>query len=152
MTGFDIRAAGSTELTRLLTLAAAFYLEDGFATPVSQLRDNLAFLLHSHAARVAVAGRQHDIVGFAITTLSFGLEYGAIAELEDLFVAPASRGSGVATALIDDSCDWARSRGCQALEVVVVPKANNVAHLVSYYAKRNFADQGRKVLTRDLTR
>lgn len=66
MSGVDIRAARPTDLARVLNLATAFYLEDGFTTPVSELRDNLAVLLHTDTARVAVAGRQDDIVGFAI--------------------------------------------------------------------------------------
>jgi GNAT superfamily N-acetyltransferase len=120
-------------------------------TSVSELRDNLAVLLHTDSARVAVAGRCNDIVGFAITTLSFGLEQGTIAELEDLFVEPAHRRTGVATALIDDSVEWARSRGCRTLELVIAPNGNNAAHLFDYYDKRNFTDQGRRLLTRDLT-
>jgi hypothetical protein len=64
MSDVDIRAARPTDLTRVLHLASAFYIEDGFATPVSELRDNLVVLLHTGTARVAVASRQHDIVGF----------------------------------------------------------------------------------------
>ncbi|WP_197508766.1 DUF417 family protein [Mycobacterium sp. 1081908.1] len=133
-----------------MDLATAFYLEDGFNTPVSELRDNLAVLIRTRAARVAIAGRQHAIVGFAITTLSFGLEQGAVAELEDLFVERDHRQAGVATALIDDSAEWARSRGCRTLEVVVAPNGNNVADLFGYYAHRRFIDEGRRLLARSL--
>ena len=151
MSGVDIRAAGPTDLARVLHLATAFYIEDGFATPVSELRDNLVVLLHTGTARVAVASRQHEVVGFAITTLGFGLEQGTIAELEDLFVEPAHRRTGVAAALIDDSADWARSRGCRTLELVIAPNGANVAHLYCYYAHQNFTDEGRRLLTRNLT-
>jgi hypothetical protein len=58
MSDVDIRAARPTDLTRVLHLASAFYIEDGFATPVSELRDNLVVLLHTGTARVAVASRQ----------------------------------------------------------------------------------------------
>jgi GNAT superfamily N-acetyltransferase len=150
MSGVDIRAARPTDLARVLNMATAFYIEDGFATPVSELRNNLAMLLHTDTARVAIAARQDDIVGFAITTLSFGLEQGAIAELEDLFVEPAHRRTGVGGALIDDSAGWAESRGCRTLELVIAPNGNNVAHLFCYYVRRNFTDEGRRLLSRNL--
>jgi GNAT superfamily N-acetyltransferase len=150
MSGVDIRTARRTDLARVLDLATAFYIEGGFNTPASELRDNLAALLSARTARVAVAGRQRDIVGFAITTLGFGLEQGAVAELEDLFVEPAHRKAGVATALIDDSAEWARSRGCRTLEVVIAPSGDDVAHLFDYYAHRNFTDGGRRLLARNL--
>jgi aminoglycoside 6'-N-acetyltransferase I len=151
MSGVDIRAARPTDLARVLNMATAFYIEDGFATPVSELRNNLAVLLHTDTARVAIAARHGHIVGFAITTLSFGLEQGAIAELEDLFVEPAHRRTGVGGALIDDSAGWAESRGCRTLELVIAPNGNNIAHLFCYYARRNFTEEGRRLLSRNLT-
>jgi GNAT superfamily N-acetyltransferase len=150
MSGVDIRTARRTDLARVLDMATAFYIDGGFNTPVSELRDNLAVLLAARTARVAVAGRQRDIIGFAITTLCFGLEQGAVAELEDLFVEPAHRRAGVATALIDDSVEWARSRGCRTLEVVIAPDGDHDVRLFGYYAHRNFTDEGRRLLARNL--
>jgi GNAT superfamily N-acetyltransferase len=153
VTGHGVRDARLGELSTLLDLAAAFYAEDGFTTPVWQLRENLLVLLDSDSARVAVVcGHENEIVGFAITTLSFGLEYGRLAELEDLFVVPAHRRAGIGRALIDDSADWARSRGCRALELVVAPNGANVDHLFNYYAHQGFTSEGRQILSRDLAR
>ncbi len=151
MTGHEVREARLGELSTLLDLAAGFYVKGGFSTPISQLRENLLLILDSDSARVAV-GCSHDdeIVGFAITTLSFGLEYGWLAELEDLFVLPAHRRSGVGSALIDDSAHWARSRGCRTLELVVAPNGTNVDHLFNYYARQGFTSAGRQILSRDL--
>jgi aminoglycoside 6'-N-acetyltransferase I len=147
----QVRQAHPGELPTLLDLASAFYTEDGFTTPVWQLRENLLVLLDSDSARVAVVcGPDDEIVGFAITTLSFGLEQGRIAELEDLFVRPAHRRSGIAGALIDDSAAWARARGSRALELVVAPTGIDVAQLFGYYARRGFTDEGRRLLSRNL--
>ena len=152
MTGHEVREARLGELSTLLDLAAAFYVEGGFSTPVSQLRENLLLLLDSDSARVAVGcGHDDEIEGFAITTLSFGLEYGWLAELEDLFVLPAHRRSGIGSALIDDSAHWARSRGCRTLELVVAPNGANVDHLFNYYARQGFTSEGRQILSRDLS-
>jgi|AmaraimetFIIA100_FD_contig_71_1739958_length_635_multi_3_in_0_out_0_1 aminoglycoside 6'-N-acetyltransferase I len=151
MTAQHVRPARRAELPAVFDLATAFYIEDGFTTPASQLRENLVVLLDSDSARVAVAcGDDDEIVGFAITTLSFGLEYGLSAELEDLFVDPAHRRSGIGSALIDDSADWARSRGCRVLELVVAPNGANVDHLFNYYAHQGFTSEGRQILSRDL--
>lgn len=153
MSGHGVRQARPAELQTVLDLATAFYIEDGFTTPVWRLRENLLVLLDSDSARVAVAcGRDDEIVGFAITTLSFGLEYGRIAELEDLFVLPAHRHRGIGTVLTDDGAEWARSRGCHALELVVAPNGNDVGHLIDYYARRGFTDGGRRLLSRELAR
>jgi GNAT superfamily N-acetyltransferase len=146
-----VRRARPSELPTLLDLATAFYAEGGFTTPVSELRDNLFVLLDSKNARVAIAcGPDDEIAGFAITTLSFGLEDGCVAELEDLFVRPTNRRSGIAGALIDDSAEWAASHGCRTLELVVASNGNDVAHLLGYYARRGFVDEGRRLLSRSL--
>jgi GNAT superfamily N-acetyltransferase len=152
MTAQHVRQAGRAELSAVLDLATAFYIEDGFSTPASQLRENLGVLLDSDSARVAVAcgGDENEIMGFAITTLSFGLEHGWLAELEDLFVVSAHRRGGIGSALIDDSADWARSRGCRSLELVVAPNGSNVDHLFNYYAHQGFTNEGRRILSRNL--
>ena len=153
MSAHKVRRGRPAELMTVLDLATAIYAEDGFTTPVSELRDNLVVLLDSENARVAVAcGPNDEIVGFAITTLSFGLEDGCVAELEDLYVRPTNRRSGIAGALIDDSAKWAASRGCRRLELVVAPNGNDVAHLFGFYARQGFVDEGRRLLGRSLVR
>jgi GNAT superfamily N-acetyltransferase len=151
MTAQHVRQARPAELTAVLALATAFYLENGFSAPASQLRENLLVLLDSDSARVAVACDGDEIIGFAITTLSFGLEFGLSAELEDLFVDPAHRRSGIGGALINDSAEWARSRGCRVLELVVAPNGANVDYLFNYYAHQGFTSEGRQILSRDLS-
>jgi GNAT superfamily N-acetyltransferase len=147
----NIRAAQPTDSAGVVTLATAFYREGGFTTPVFELHDNLTVLLRAETARVAVAGRRDEIVGFAITTLGFGLEQGAVAELEDLFVEPAHRRTGAGRALIDDSAAWAQSHGCRTLELVIAPNGTNADHLFGYYSHHNFTDEGRRLLSRNLT-
>lgn len=150
-TASQVRQADPTTLPTLLELAVAFYAEGGFSTPISKLQKNLSVLLYSDDARIAIAGARGDTVGFAITTLGFGLEYGHVAEIEDLYVRPTHRRRGTATALVEDSAEWARSRGCSALEVVVAPNGNDVAGLLDFYARRGFTDESRKLLKRDLS-
>jgi aminoglycoside 6'-N-acetyltransferase I len=149
-----IRRAVRADLERVLDLALAFYAEDGFTSPAAALRTNLDRLADSPAARVAV----HElgsggIDAFAITTTSFGLENGLIAELEDLYVDPSSRRAGVAERLIEDSAQWAQELGCGVLELTIAPNdlpASAVAQLLEYYRARGFVDVGRRLIHRNL--
>ena len=151
MTAQHVRQARRVELPAVLGLATAFYIEDGFATPVSQLRENLLVLLASDDARVAVVcGADDNIVGFAITTLSFGLEQGHVAELEDLYVHPAHRRTGIAGALIGDSVTWAQTQGCRVLELVIASHGDEGADLVSFYVRHGFSNEVRQLLSRDI--
>lgn len=98
-----LRTAGPADLAAVLPLAVAFYAEDGFDTGEHALRSNLSVLLASPAARVTVVQSATQLLGFAVTTTSFGLENGLIAELEDLFVVPMARRRGLGDRLIADS-------------------------------------------------
>ncbi len=85
-----------------------------------------------------------------MTTTSFGLENGLIAELEDLYVAPEFRRGGVGSLLVADAATWASDRGCTQLEVVIAPNGRDVEHLHRYYAALGFADDGRRIRSRNL--
>ncbi|MCP2347843.1 GNAT family N-acetyltransferase [Nonomuraea roseoviolacea] len=145
-----IRAALPGDLPALLAMAVDFYAEDGFTTSREDLRANLAHLVASPAARVAVSEEEGRAVAFAITTTSFGLESGPLAELEDLYVVPDARRRGEAERLIEDSLRWAAARGCTAVEIVVAPNGHDVSHLLAYYGRRGFRDEGRRLLTHPL--
>ncbi|MET9244141.1 GNAT family N-acetyltransferase [Nonomuraea sp. NPDC051941] len=148
----SIRTAREADLPALLALAVAFYEEDGFTTPEGDLGANLTTLVTSPAARVAVSEEHGRIIAFAITTTSFGLESGLIAELEDLYVAPEARRRGEANGLIEDSRSWAAELGCSLLEIVIAPNGNDVSHLFDFYGKRGFQDEGRRLLSQPLSR
>lgn len=143
----DIRTAAPHDLGAILDLAVAFYTEDGFTTPRERLALHLRKLLTSDAARVAVIEEHDAVVAFAVSTSSYGLENGLIAELEDLYVTPAARRRGLAQALIDDSARWAWEIGAAHLEIVIAPNGLDVGHLYRYYRARGFRDEGRRMLT-----
>lgn len=150
MVCMPIRTAAPEDLPALLALAVDFYEEDGFATSAADLRSNLATLIASPTARVAVSEADGRVVAFAITTTTFGLESGLIAELEDLYVAPDARRRGEAHRLIEDSLRWSAGRGCGRLEIVIAPNGQDVSHLFDFYRKRGFRDEGRRLLSQPL--
>jgi aminoglycoside 6'-N-acetyltransferase I len=110
----------------------------------------LAVLHRSSAARVAVVDVAGAVSGFAVTTTSFGLEHGLIAELEDLYVAPAMRHKGIAALLVADSAAWAAGLGAAVLDVVVAPHGRDTTRLLDYYAGLGFTDDGRRLLSMPL--
>jgi aminoglycoside 6'-N-acetyltransferase I len=146
-----LRTARAGDHGAILELAVAFYAEDGFTTPRSLLAKHLTHLLVSDAAHAAVIEEDGEIVAFGISTSSYGLESGLIAELEDLYVAPAARRRGLAGELIEDAARWATGIGAALLEIVIAPNGADVSHLFEIYQGRGFVDDGRRVLARDLS-
>lgn len=147
----ELRVARRADLSGLRRLAEDFYREDGFGTEPDVLATNLAHLIDFDATLVAVIEEADGALGgFAVTTTSFGLENGLVAELEDLYVVPHRRRQGLATRLIEHSAAWAHGRGCRKLAVVIAPNGLDVRHLHRYYEARSFVDEGRTLRTRTL--
>jgi aminoglycoside 6'-N-acetyltransferase I len=147
-----LRVAEAADREAILSLAVDFYAEDGFTTPRARLAEHLSHLLVSAAAHAAVIESDGEVVAFAISTSSYGLENGLIAELEDLYVAPGFRRRGLAGELIEDSAGWAAAIGAAHLEIVIAPNGQDVSHLFEIYRGRGFADEGRRILSRTTTR
>jgi aminoglycoside 6'-N-acetyltransferase I len=151
MTAF-LRDGAPADADELLALTLAFYRESGFRTSAEQLADHWQVLLRSPAAHTTVAATAAgSVVAFAVTTTSYGLENGLIAELEDLFVLPAYRRQRLGTALVEVSHAWAESVGAAHLEVVVAPQGHDVSRLLRWYAHLGFVDEGRRLLARPLS-
>jgi aminoglycoside 6'-N-acetyltransferase I len=146
----DIRIAAPADVPVLLPLARAFYDEDGFTTTDAELERNFGVLLQADNAHIVLATHDGAVAGFALTTTAFVLESGLVAELQDLYVIPDARGSGVGAALIEESAHWARSQAATQLEVVIAPNGQDVDHLFQYYRSRGFVDEGRRLLAREL--
>ncbi len=147
----ELRPATPDDAGVLVGLARAFYDEDGFTTTDAELSRNFGVLLRADNAHLALAVVDGASGGFALTTTSFVLESGLVAELQDLYVAPEARARGVGTALIEDAARWARSLSAALLEVVIAPNGHDVAHLLDYYRARGFVDEGRRLLARALS-
>jgi ribosomal protein S18 acetylase RimI-like enzyme len=146
----SVTEAVAADLDAIAWLAERFYREEGFDTTTDELRANAAALIGSPTALVLVARTDGAPVGFAITTTSFGLEHGLIAELEDLYVLPEARRRGAARRLIDRSRTWAEAAGCAELEVVIDPAGDARHGLRDFYTALGFEDLGRRLLSQPL--
>jgi predicted GNAT family acetyltransferase len=81
--------------------------------------------------RTYVAEEDGSVVGFATWAQAAGAT-----ELEDLFVDPAWRRRGIATALVSCIAEVLRARGVQFLEVTANP------HAQGFYSAAGFTDCG----------
>lgn len=146
----EVRRAGPADFDALLPLFQRFYREEGFEGAVESVAANLRLLLTRDDNAAFVARVDGRAVGAAALSSAFGLEVGLYAELEDLFVDPAWRGRGVASALVEAGAEWARARGCDDLEIVLTPHAQAKDDLAPWYKARGFVDTGRVIYERAL--
>jgi aminoglycoside 6'-N-acetyltransferase I len=146
------RQATTADFDVTLPLLVRFFAEEGFQTPPRQIREQLGELLDNPESAVFVAWLDGQAVGVATVTTSRGIEFGLSAEMEDLYVLPEARGSGVGGTLIQAVEDWCRAQGCSVVYVVVTPEGQAAHHLVEYYCARGFEESGRTILLNYLKR
>jgi len=147
-----IREAGadSDSFEAALCLLERFFCEEGFSTRTQEMRASLHNMITASDSAVFLAWRGTEPVGVATVTTSVGVEYGRSAELEDLYVLPAERGKGVASALIEAVCAWCREMGVSAVLVTVTPEGEEEHKLLGYYQRRGFLNTRRLILERTL--
>ncbi|WP_193370888.1 GNAT family N-acetyltransferase [Pelagibius marinus] len=148
--GLEVRLAEPADFDDLLVLFQRFYREEGFGAAVDGVATNLRRILSRDDTDALVARIDGVAVGAAAMSSAFGLEVGLYAELEDLFVDPAWRCRGVASALVEAAVAWAKARGCSDLEIVLTPHAQAKDDLAPWYKARGFVDTGRIIYERAL--
>ena len=135
-------------------LLRRYFAEEGLAVPPSRQRAGLDAFLDDRRCAVFFADRE-DVadapVGIVTVSWKTTVEHLKVAEIGDLYVVPAARGAGVATARVEAAADWARAQGCTALSAAVGPDGE-LSHGVSgFFTKRGFTDEYRKLLARELS-
>lgn len=129
-----------------LELVTRFFREEGFDTPAEALHENLLAMLSSPTSAVFIAWRDTKSVGIATVTTSVGLEYGLSAEMEDLYVLPSERSTGIARALLEVVITWCRDKGVSAILVTVTPEGDKKHNLLDFYQRQGFVNHGRFLL------
>ena len=138
-----IRRAAAADIDPLVLLYAAFFYEDGIAMGEANIRENLMLMLEDSRACILVAESGDEIVGLSSGSLTFGVEFGCAAELENLYITPRHRGRGLARRLAQAVLDWAHLEGASEIVLVITPEAEAEQSLTGFYEKLGFADSRR---------
>ncbi len=146
----EIRRVEPEDHESAARLLQQFFAEEGFATPPDLIRPRLDLMLADKANAAFLAWDGDRAVGVATVTTSRGIELGRSAEMDDLYVRPEARGSGIATRLIAAVRAWCQEHDVSVLSIVVTPEAQEAHDLVAFYRKQGFDDTGRKLLSTQL--
>jgi GNAT superfamily N-acetyltransferase len=114
---FDVFAATQADVPQLLPLMRAYCDFYGVDPPGDGIEAMARALIGGEG--VVFAARRGDgaLTGFATLALKWSMLRGArVGILDDLFVDPAARGTGLADRLIEACADWARARDAVALD------------------------------------
>lgn len=144
-----LRPAVPADSRHILDLWARYYGEEGYDFDRGAAEDALAQLLgNEDFGRLWVADHEGDIVGYAVVTFGFSLEYGgADAFVDDIYILAEHRNQGLAgqaLQLIEEACI---TRGVRALHLEVERHKDTPLGL---YRRRGFRDHDRFLLTKDL--
>ncbi len=141
-----MRKASTDDVQRLVALMAEFYAEAGY--PVNHRRASEAFTALLADDRLGYAWfiqADSQDVGYVVVTLGYSMEYGGLdAVVDDLFVQPAYRGAGLATAALAEVREFCADRGVRAMHLEVA-RDNMPAQAV--YRRVGFASTDRQLLT-----
>lgn len=92
------------------------------------------------------ADAEGPIVGYAVLTLGFSLEYGGRdGFLDEIYVAPEARGQGIGSAALKFVMAEAEKLGIKALHLEVMPGNDRALEL---YRRHGFADTRRHLLNK----
>jgi GNAT superfamily N-acetyltransferase len=145
-----IQEAGPDSFGAALSLLERFFSEEGFSTPAHEMGEPLRAMMADPGSNVFLAWRGDQAVGVATVTTSVAIEYGRSADLDDLYVLPAARGSGVGRALVEAVSAWSKDQGASILLVTASPEGQLEHGLLDYYRRRGFTNTGRLILERAL--
>ncbi|AWI08648.1 GNAT family N-acetyltransferase [Ereboglobus luteus] len=142
--------AGADDEGALFELIEAFYMEDQIELRPGPVRTALrallrepqlgrVFLLKNSSAPGSAPG------GYVVVVFWHSLEFGGrVALLDELYLAPAARGRGLAPRTLDMVGDWARREGAVAVRLEV---NHHNKRAMEIYLKAGFKDDKRDILT-----
>ena len=146
----EFQRASAGDIPTLLALMREFYAHEELAFDEAVARQALLGLLQNEAyGRAFLIFRQGELVGYAVLTLGYSLEFGGVdALVDELYLREAARGQGLGRAALAFLADACRALGVQAVHLVVEHK-NTRAHAV--YQRFGFQDEPRHLMTKWLT-
>lgn len=146
-----VRRAGVADVSSLIELMRDFYAESGYPLDGRWAGSAFARLIGEPGLGcVWVAGQEQPPVGYAVLTLRYTMEHGALSGyVDDLFVRPECRRRGVARALLSELIAECKGRGCKAVYVEVGEQNAPAMRLYRQLGLEPFED-GRVLLGGDI--
>lgn len=145
-----IREASLDDLERLLPLVEEFYAGPEYATPQSALRGHLERVLKDERSAVFIAEDGESAIGFVAAILSIGLEFGVMADVEDLFVLPGQRGKRVGSRLMVEVMEWCKGQGADEVFLVIAQQGEPARQLERLHLRLGFEPSRRRLMYRPL--
>ncbi|MFM7708293.1 MAG: N-acetyltransferase family protein [Gammaproteobacteria bacterium] len=130
-----IRRAVPDDIPRLLPLVADYWRFEGIAGfEAKRVTHSLEQLLSTETSGAGWIA--DDDAGYLLVTRGFSLEYGGpIAAIDEFFVRPQRRGTGLGAALLTAAEEACRAAGCVRLELEL-GRGNDAAR--GFYARHGF--------------
>lgn len=147
----QIRAAVATDIPSLLSLIRRYWEFEGIdGYEPLRIEPLLVRLLgNSEVGAVWVAESHGTLVGYLVAVLVLSLEHGGwMAEIDEFFVSPTSRGGGTGSRLLEAAEAALTRRGCVRLQLQL-GTLNETAR--AFYRRRGFgARAGYELLDKEL--
>jgi ribosomal protein S18 acetylase RimI-like enzyme len=117
----EVRLATRADIPQLVELMREFYAESSFPLDREWARRAFAGLIEEPSrGAVWIIESQGAPVGHAVLSVRFAMEFGGLSGyIDDLFVRPAHRRKGAASAGLDALIAECRRRGCRSIHVEV---------------------------------
>jgi GNAT superfamily N-acetyltransferase len=134
-----VSVATEAQLPALCALLGELFAQETEFQPDAdaQYRGLARIIGHPEAGTILVALQDDTVVGMVNLLYTTSTALGApVAMLEDMIVAPAARGRGVGTMLLQSAFHAARAKGCRRI-TLLTDGVNGAAQ--RFYARHGFA-------------
>jgi ribosomal protein S18 acetylase RimI-like enzyme len=150
MSGASFRPATEKDVGMLLGLMRALYDEDGSTRLRAEAAERAlrGLLLEPDRGLVRVIEQDGEAAGYVVLTWGYSLEFhGRDAFIDELYVAPPYRGTGLGRQAIEWVEEACRVHGAGAVHLEVEID-NERAHAL--YRRSGFAERGLRLMTKRL--
>ena len=133
------------DVRTLVELMTEFYAESSYVLDRARAAAAFTALLSDpRLGRVWLIEQTAAVVGYVVVTFVYGMEYGGLmAFVDDFFVRPAFRNSGLGTAALAEARDACAIHGVRAMAVEV---AGDNDSALAVYRRTGFAMTDRRLM------